>query len=163
MAAQSGLKLDAAPVRVSGWAVLTLDGLRLALPQRDIVTLELASGLMVSPVGNVEVGTFVQNNSTWPVYALDAALTLQAAGVTRRLCAFFQSSGPVQGILCDAFILLPSDGDLVAEALPGCMVHPHSPITSYALREHQMIAATTAQRLGIYLEHLMEMRRAATI
>ena len=108
MAAQSGLKLDAAPVRVSGWAVLTLDGLRLALPQRDIVSLELASGLRTSPVGNVEVGTFVQNNSTWPVYALDAALTLQATGVTRRLCAFFQSSGPVQGILFTPLFCFPA-------------------------------------------------------
>ncbi len=142
--------------------MLTLDCLRLALPQRDMVTLELASVLVINPLGNVEVGTFAQKNSTWSAYALDAALALQTAGVTRRLCAFFNIAGQVRGLLCDAFSLLSADSDLVAEALPGCMTQTHSPITGYALRENQVIAATSAQKLGTYLEHLLETHRVAT-
>ena len=155
---------DTSPsLEVAGWAVLTLDGLRLALPQRDMVTLELSSVLAANPLGNVEIGTFAQKNRTWPAYALDAALALQAAGVTRRLCAFFKTAGQVRGLLCDAFSLLPADGDLVAEPLPGCMVQTYSPITGYALRENQVIAATSAQTLGAYLEHLLEKRHVATV
>ena len=150
-------------LNIVGWAVLTLDGLRLALPQRDMVTLELSSVLVSNPLGNVEVGTFVQKNRTWSAYALDAALALQAVGVTRRLCAFFKTAGQVRGLLCDTFSLLPADGDIVAEPLPGCMVQTHSPIIGYALRESQVVAATSAQALAAYLEHLLETRRVATL
>lgn len=161
MSAQPRLEPHAAPAAVTGWAVLTLDGLRLALPQRDMVTLELASVLQMNPPGRVEVGRFVQKNRTWSVYALDAALALQTAGVTQRLCAFFKTAGQVRGLLCDTFSLLPQDDDLIAEPQPGCMAQVFSPLDGYVLRENQMVATTSAQRLGAYLEHLLEARHAA--
>lgn len=142
---------------VAGWAVLSVDQLRLALPQRDMVSLELAGTLSNDTRQPPQAGRLVLENGEWPAYALDAAL-LPQPGAARRLCVFFRARADVLGVLCDALVLLPADSDLVAETLPGCMISVHSPVLGYALRDARVIAVTSAQALEAYIAYLLRER-----
>lgn len=76
---------------IAGWVVLAIGAVHLALPQRDVRQIELASDLKESAAGEGrEIGWFMRKNGpSWPAYSFDESLRLERpASAGRKLCVF---------------------------------------------------------------------------
>ena len=145
-----------------GWAVLGIDELRLALPQRDLRRFELASDLEAPGAKSAPAaGQFTAaDDASWPAYNLDGTLHLQRVTPgARSLCAFFDAEGQTRGLLCDRVWSLAEDADLVVEALPGCMKGPPSPATGLARFQGRIAMVTNRDAISSYLAFLLEQTR----
>ena len=142
-----------------GWAVLAIDELWLALPQRDVRQFEPVSDLE-APGSNLTQATgqlLTAGDESWPVYNLDGSLQLQrAAPAARRLCVFFEAEAQTGGLLCDRVWSLAEDADLAVEPLPGCIKGPPSPATGLAQFQDRIAMVTNRTALSAYLDYLLE-------
>jgi len=137
---------------LAGWALLAVDGLVVALPQRDIVTIELVSALQPAQNGGHEIGWFAKGTQRWPVYCLDRRFAPAAAlAETARMCVLFRSEDRTLGLAGAQVSLLAADADLDVRPLPACLTRPGSPLVGLALRRDAMVAVVQAQELGRYL------------
>jgi hypothetical protein len=170
---------NAAPASagLSGWALLAIDGLLLALPQREVCTIDLIANLKHlgsghswgsshqaqggesgadmpgNPAPGYEVGWLLQDGgAAWPVYSFDGELRIQKQMPDkRRLCIFIGSGSHVTGIACDRLELLETDDVLSVDAIPGCMAGVASPITGFARHQSVVVAVLNATSLHGYL------------
>ncbi|MDH5633873.1 MAG: hypothetical protein OEZ10_12895 [Gammaproteobacteria bacterium] len=144
------------PVReVPGWLILSIDNLKLAIPQKDASTIELASALEVSVDGEAEAGWLDRNGRMWPAYSLGAHLELQEMPPrTRRFCIMFDAGDKQVGLLCDQIRMLPSDDDLSLQAMPECMANEESPLQWLSLLEGNMVAAAKSGGIVKYMAEL---------
>ena len=178
---------EATPVArpIAGWMVMTIDSLRLTLPQSDVRLIELLVDLSPSPADGVQAGARAaqarsgqgndaggmqaaaggreigwlarRNEESWPVYCLDRGLRLQSvAPPSRRMCVFIEAHGAVAGIACDRVVLLATDAELSVQPVPGCMTGVSTPITGFARHQKGITAVATATALTGYLAHLLE-------
>ena len=72
-------RMGTGPAIVPGWAVLVIDELWLAMPQRDVRQFALASDLEASGANLAQAGgqPLAGSGESWPVYSLDGSLQLQ--------------------------------------------------------------------------------------
>lgn len=165
-----------APLTLAGWALLTMDGVTLALPQKDIVTIELVSALQPVQDGGNEIGWFAQDAQRWPVYCLDRGFALAPTlAPAVRVCVLFRCNsytpplpalspsvrGNVNelrtlGLAGTQVSLLAADADLSVPPLPTCLARPGSPLAGLALHRDAIVAVVHAQPLGLYLSTLLE-------
>jgi hypothetical protein len=153
LAARAALQ-GSAPVSatLAGWALLAVDGLALALPQRDIVTIELVSALQPAQDGGQEIGWFAKGTQRWPVYCLDRRFAPVAAlEQAARVCVLFRSEGRTLGLAGAQVSLLAADADLDVRPLPACLTRPGSPLVGLALHRDATVSVVQAQALGRYL------------
>ncbi len=152
-------RISTGPAVVPGWAVLAIDQLRLALPQRDLLQFELASDLEAPGADLVPAtGRFMAGgDESWPVYGLDESLQLQRAELgARSLCVFFEAEGQTRGLLCDRVWSLAEDAALVVEPVPGCIQGPPSPTTGLAQFQGRIAMVTDRTAISAYLAYLQE-------
>ena len=164
-AAASALR-DVAPPAVNeasftaaGWLVLVIDGLRLALPQRDVRLIELAAELQPATVADGQVIGWLprEDADPWPVYSFDGGLRLQRpAAETRRLCVFIEAGGQTTGIACDRVHALATDVELAVEPVPGCMTGIPSPLAGFARDQGGITAVLDVAALSGYIDFLRE-------
>jgi hypothetical protein len=155
--AQRAPRQTPAPVSVTlaGWALLTMDGLRLALPQKDILTIELVSALQPARDGGSEIGWFAQDGRRWPIYCLDRRFApAPALAATARVCVLFRSDERILGLAGTQVSLLAADEDLSVPPLPACLARPGSPLVGLALHRHAIVAVVHAAALGRHLSPL---------
>ena len=155
--AHGGRTACAAPVpaTLAGWVLLVMDGLTLALPQRDIATIELTRALQPAEPGGNEIGWLVQNAEHRPVYCLDrhfasAPMLADAA----RVCMLFRSEGRILGLAGARISLLAADADISVPPLPVCLARPGSPVIGLALHRDVVVTVVHAQALADYLSPL---------
>ena len=143
------------PATLAGWALLIMDGLTLALPQKDIVTIELTTALQPAERDGNEIGWLVQNAQRWPVYCLDrhCALVSALAG-SARVCVLLKSEERIFGLAGTQISLLAADADLSVPPLPACLARPGSPFMGLALHNDIIVAVAHAQALANYLASL---------
>jgi hypothetical protein len=149
-------------LNISGWVVLAIGALRLALPQRDVRQIEPAADLKESAAGEgLEVGWFLRDGTrSWPAYGLDEQLRLERpAAPARRLCVFTATDDEVRGIVCNRVWSLAADADLGVEPVPGCMIGPRSPATGLARFDDGVALVSDGAALAAYLAFLMEPAR----
>jgi hypothetical protein len=150
---------DSVSATAPGWAVLAIDELFLALPQRDICLFEVATDLQAREVNLAEaIGYFqTHRDESWPVYRLDGALQLQrAVSEKRRIYVFFEAQGQTRGLLCDRVWSLAEDADIAAEPMPGCIKGPPSPATGLTQFRDRIAMVTDRAALSSYLAYLQE-------
>lgn len=145
-----------APVTLVGWALLVMDGITIALPQRDVVTIELTSALQpaqeIDPDGGGEIGWLARDTQRWPVYCLDRHLRLAPAlADTARVCVLFRSDERTLGVAGTQVSLLAADADLAVPSLPACLTRSGSPLTGLALHRDTIVAIVRAQSFEHYL------------
>ena len=142
---------------VPGWLLLSIDTLKLALPQKDVKKIELFSTLQVAVDGEAEAGWYEHNGDLWPAYCLDRHLSLQSEmPAARRYCVFFEVNGRTIGILCDHVSILAADEDLDLQPMRACMVLPCSPIKWIAFREGEVITVAHGLEPASYLSTMEE-------
>lgn len=154
-AALRAVHVAPAPATLVGWALLVMDGLALALPQRDIVTIELTTALQPAERGGNEIGWLVQNAERWPVYCLDRHFaSAPALAESVRVCMLFRSEQRILGLAGMQISLLAADADLSVPPLPACLARPGSPLIGLALHRDVIVAVVHAQALADYLSSL---------
>lgn len=149
-----------APAAIAGWTVLAIGAVRLALPQRDVRQIELATDLKNSAAGESrEIGWFIRKNgASWPAYSFDESLRFERpASAGRKLCVFMgERDDAVRGVLCNRVWSFEADADLRIEAVPGCMTGMRSPATGLAQFEGTAALVTDRVALAAYLDLLLE-------
>ena len=143
------------PATLAGWALLVMDGLTIALPQKDIVTIELSTALQPAESGSDEIGWLAQNAGRWPVYCLDRHFaSAPALAESVRVCMLFRSEQRILGLAGMQISLLAVDADLSVPPLPACLARPGSPLIGLALHRDVIVAVVHAQALADYLSSL---------
>lgn len=140
---------------VPGWLVLSIDKVRVALPQKDVKTIELVSALDVAVEGEMEAGWLEQDGKMWPAYGVDEQLNLRPeVPKTRRFCVMLREGDKLIGFLADQVRLLPADEDIAVSDLPGCLIVEDSPLGGLSLLDGDVVAA---MRPGALAPYLLEM------
>lgn len=116
---------------VNTYAHLTIDGHSILLAQTDILHIELASNMRppTQEDSSFVLGTVEYEQTDWPVYTLDAALSpLNTIPAQRRLVACLNHTGQQLALACDTVTTLQIDADAIIEELPEIMRGQHSPV-----------------------------------
>lgn len=150
--AQRALNLSPASTILQGWALLTIDDVKLAVPQRDIVTIGLVSALQqAQDVGNA-IGWFMHNEERRLVYCLDRNLVpVSLLAKAARVCVLVRTYERIFGLIGTQVVLLPSNADLLVQPLPSCLVQSGSPLTGFALHHDSLVLSIDVNLLADYL------------
>jgi len=144
-----------ASVRLSGWALLGMDGVTLALPQKDVVTIELVSALQAARQedgGGKVIGWLAHDGERWPVYCLDRRfMPAPALAQAARVCVLFRSGGRTLGLAGTQVSLLAADEDLAVQPLPACLAQPDSPLAGLALHHDEIVMSVHVGALAGFL------------
>lgn len=144
------------PAILTGWALLTMDGVQLAVPQKDIVNIGLVADLQHAQDSGNEIGWFVQNAERWPVYCLDRHLVLAPTlAEASRVCILFRSDNRTLGLAGTQVSLLAADDELAVQRLPACLARSDSPLNGLALHRNEIVMSARGNALVdllIYLE-----------
>jgi hypothetical protein len=125
------------------YAVLQMDGIKLLLPQNEVVILESST--------DVQQGWIAFRGGEWPVYCLDAGFVPSLEPPpTRRICALLAHDEGFQGLLCDTLEQLPGER-LTLHPLPRCMQQPDTLVTGLALQGEQVLYLTSSAQLARFM------------
>lgn len=134
-------------------ALLSISGLRLALPQREICALESSADIDPDETKPLSVGWVHFRQERWPVYCLSPELSLLViVPKARRSCAVLDTGAGYLGLLCDEAVFGIQPALEQQQPLPSVMRTPDSPIVGLlALEEDEVACATTTESLVEYL------------
>ncbi len=108
-------------------ALLKISGLRLVVPQSEILALEATAEVDVRDAGSLSVGWLQHAGRRWPVYCLAPDLSLLGAiPAERRACVLLGADGECVGILCDDVSIEQALNR--RQALPAAMRSASSPL-----------------------------------
>ena len=131
--------------------VLTIDGLRLILPQGDIRTVESVTDIDTANRPPLALGTMPWGGQLWPVYCLSGELALlSGAPAARRACVMLATPAGCLGLLCDDARVLVNFAQQ-SFAMPDSMRQENSPLIALVNYEEGLACITDAQRLGGYI------------
>ena len=133
------------------FAVLSLEGLNLLLPQEDVHSVEPI--LDVEPATNQRTAAswVDQAQERWPIYCLSPELdTMRDLPVERRVCVLLDRDEVGFGLAVEQVTAL-QQGQLRFFSLPICMRTPGSPVRAMACQDEAVLCVTTAIDLADYL------------
>ena len=154
---------DPVPVPIKaadGFVLCDFDGITLAIPQTDVVTIEQGSELSAALPGESSLGWFASSQGPWPAYALNRDLRLvESMPALRSFLLFVEGEPWPLGLLCESVRIVRGRESLTTLPLPTVMQEREGLIESVARMEKGKIAFV-CRRGGIaaYLaQHLMEL------
>jgi chemotaxis signal transduction protein len=102
-----------------GIVLCEFDGLTVAVPQEDVLTIEHGSQLAAPLSGEKVMGWFESDRGPWPVYALTRRLELlEEAGLQRAFLVFLKTELAPIGILCESVRIVGKSEELKTRPLP---------------------------------------------
>ncbi len=136
-------------------AILTISGLRLLLPQKEIRALEAADDVDVRDAEPPSIGWLQHAQQRWPVYCLSQDLLLMAeVPVERRACVLLGAGTGYVGILCDD-VAIGQQTQGQRHELPPAMRLPNMPVLGLmATGEQGIVCITSAECLTAHLGRL---------
>lgn len=137
------------------FAVLSIDGLSLLLPQQDIHTVEPVLDLELATGEGGCAGWINRDEERWPIYCLSADLEpIQELPIERRVCVILDHDelGFGFGLACEQMTTL-QQAHLNFFAVPECMRMPGSPVRALARHDEQVLCVTTAADLAGFLAY----------
>ena len=131
--------------------VLSIDGLKLILPQGEIRTVESIGDVALADKVPKSIGTINYRGQRWPVVCLSHELLfLDLVPASRRACVMLAFDGNYLGLLCDdARVLLNFTQQ--SFVMPNSMRTPDSPITGLIQYEQGLACLSNASRLYSYV------------
>lgn len=139
---------------IGNHALLKLDRQLLALPQTDVVTVELASMAMVlGTEGTAAAGLIEYDNDEWLVFSLDEELrvTLEFPQ-RRRFCVCFGADEASRfALLCDEVSILNVKEDGHPELLPDFMRIGNTPVNGMLYDNSKLVLMSNYERMTSYL------------
>jgi len=124
-----------------GFVLCEFDGVTIAVPQSDLVTIEHGNELSAPLPGEPVIGWFNSPQGPWPVHALDQrlrALTEQPA--TGAYLVFVRSQPWPSGLLCERVRIVRASSELTIQPLPAVLRDPASPIGGIARLDKRTVA-----------------------
>ena len=140
------------PGAASGLAVLSMDGLKLLLPQSAIQTLEPALDLEVDDKNPRVAGFLTFEGKRWPVHCLSKDfVATKRIPETRRFCVFLKAKQGFFCLLCDNVLLLKNEHAKMTP-IPICMNAANSPFQYLAMLEKGIACVSSVERLVDYVQ-----------
>ena len=138
------------------FAILTIDGRRFFLPQKEIHSLELVIDInKIDPLTQA-VGWFLEENQKWPLYCLDRELNiLTYIPQSRKTCVLIRDRDFNFGILCDQINSL-DDYHPMTYPIPKCMRTPGLPFERLILNKGKLECVTTSILLARLLNNVKQ-------
>jgi hypothetical protein len=132
-------------------ALLKISGLRLVLPQNEILALEAVAEVDARDAGPLSVGWLQHARQRWPVYCLAPDLSLLGAvPVERRACVLLGTEDGCLGILCDDVSI--EQALKQRHALPPALHAAGTPVLGLIeLEEGGIACVTDTQRLAAHV------------
>jgi hypothetical protein len=145
--------LNAPPIRPAALlASLCVGRLTLAVPLRDLQSLEPVLDVDVQNRGGASAGTIDLRTGRCPVYCIDESLAvLTDPRPEHRICAILEGgdAGPF-GLICSAVEALEGDG-LASVGVPPCMRTSGSPLEGLTLHGRRVLCRTTGAALARFM------------
>jgi hypothetical protein len=126
--------------------------LTLAVPLRDLQSLEPVLDVDTQNCGGASAGTIDLRTGRCPVYCVDESLAiLKDPRPEHRICAILDGgdAGPF-GLICGAVEALEGDG-LASVGVPPCMRTPDSPLEGLTLHGRRVLCRTTGAALARFM------------
>ena len=131
--------------------VLSIDGLKLILPQDEIRTVESIADVELAEKSPRSIGTINYRGQRWPVVCLSNELfLLDVVPAARRACVMLAYDGNYLGLLCDDARVLVNFMQQ-SFAMPNSMRTRDSPITSLIQYDQGLACVSNASRLSSYV------------
>ncbi len=140
---------------LENYALLTVGDLQLALPQSQVVTIELVGSVIAfSREGSKAAGFIEYEGGEWPVYSLTPELHLRRyVPQKRRFCVCFgRQAQHAFALLCDDVSLLPDTGDALLRDVPDCMLRPGSPLRQLLWMNDRLVLLSDLPLMHQFLE-----------
>ena len=137
------------------FSLLTLGGLRLAVPQADIDTLEPAADIDPASPPPHGIGWIRLGRQRWPVFCLNGELRPRSERpADHGTCAVLNAGGHAIALLCtDVSLLhLPAAG---LAPLPPAMALPGRPIRGLAQMDGAVLCLSSARDLAEYVKTMI--------
>lgn len=119
------------PVQASDYALLGFSGIQLAIPQREVVSIDLVTDIDTDLAANKRVGSLVKAGRQWLVYALSESFdVLHQIPGQRRFCVSFGSGDDDHSfaLVCDQVEAVVLDSVGIVQPLPESIVMPVMPM-----------------------------------
>lgn len=136
------------------YTLLNLNGQRLALPQKDVVTVELASVAMEIQSDDFAASGLLQyENEEWRVFSLDSQMRVILNFLQEhRFCVCFGRDDSTRfALLCNEVSILKIDENMHGAILPPYLAVGNSPVTALLKLDPDMIVISDFERMGHYL------------
>ena len=131
--------------------VLSIDGLKLILPQGDIRTVESIVDMHTNDPPANGAGWINYLGQLWPVYCLSGELSfLSYAPVSRRACVMLALSKGYLGVLCDDAQVL-ANFTQQSFAMPASMQLRESPISALVNYDNGLACVSDASHIDHFI------------
>lgn len=137
-------------------AILSMDSLHLAVPQTDIVSVDvLADAKPHESTDTLCAAMLDKKNSQWPVYAFTDKLTpLNQLPSSCRFFACMQFNDVKFAIACDAIELIKINSETQQQNLPQIMQANDTPVLKLMNYQQNLAIQSNATLINSYLESL---------
>ena len=131
-------------------AVLTLDGRKWLLPQREIQSLEPLLDVVADDGSPDRMGVIAFQENWWPVYCVSGELdVLREIPAARRVCVLLNDGDNQFALVCDQVEALDEERPRI-RPLPACMALPDSPLQALLVYKGGLGCITTTVRLAAF-------------
>ena len=131
-----------------GYAMLLMDELKLLIPQKQILALEMSKDMDISEASDSVVGHLPFNNKSWPIFCFNNKLTPQtSASLNHQFCVLVQTDSASFGILSEQALLLNSE-EIRLQLLPEAMLTVDTPISALAVYTGEVICISSTEHLA---------------
>ncbi len=133
----------------TGYAMLLIDGLKLLIPQKQIIALEMANDMEPSQTGDLIAGYLHFNNKSWPIFCFNnkLSLTVPSASFIGKFCVLLQTDNFTSfGLLSEQALLLNSE-DITTQPLPEAMATADSPFSALTVYKGEITCISSAEHL----------------
>ncbi|MEN8800349.1 MAG: hypothetical protein ABF297_00010 [Thiogranum sp.] len=141
------------PAQVAEYALLGFSGIQLAIPQREVVSIDLVTDIDTGSAVDRRVGSLVKTSRQWPVYALsDSFEVLQYIPQQRRFCVSFGSGGDDNSfaLVCDLVEAVSLDTADSVQPLPASIVTPVMPMQHCFRHDNGLVLVSDQLRMQDY-------------
>jgi len=147
-----------ASAREAALVAFGVDGHRLLLPQREVVSLESALDLRRAGIDPPAAGLIEWAGEDWPVYCPSGAMLALTATIPprRRFCLLLDDGRHRLALLCDQVEMLGA-ANRRSCPVPACMAKPDGLIESLIVHREAVDCLTNTARLATFC------RRAALV
>lgn len=134
--------------------MMIFDGVRLAVPLSEAVSIERTAQLQPGDTESQALGVVLARNQHYPVYALSRRLALLSAIPAQ--CAFcvclgHDDRGQRLALACESVSPLRLDNATTIQPLPTCMHSPGTPVRGLYGLGKQLVLCSTTDDLAAYI------------
>lgn len=145
--------------QTNGLTILAFEGVRLAFPLGEVVSIQRTVDLEAAAGVPLALGSLVYAGRRWPVFGLTAAyVPLRQPSPNSTYCVCLSADDGQTGLAltCDTVNAISLERDTGPQALPSCMQREATPLRQLFKHQERLLPVSTAPALAAYLRTLME-------